>query len=65
MLQVRLVLTKSATFFLERAKVYNPDVWTEFQSAIALSNVQILRDEDEWAMWNVVGDKVLHIEVVA
>ncbi|RLN06055.1 hypothetical protein BBJ28_00008016 [Nothophytophthora sp. Chile5] len=27
------------------------------------SHIPVIRDEDEWAAWNVVGDRVLHIEL--
>jgi hypothetical protein len=59
--QVKVVLTKAADFFLARAKDYDPTNWAAFEAA--RSQLPVLRDEDEWASWNVVGDPVVHIDV--
>ncbi|ETI40642.1 hypothetical protein, variant [Phytophthora nicotianae CJ01A1] len=66
--EVCVVLTKSADFFLQRAKDYNEAAWEEFHAATQLSGggkgrIVVVRDEDEWEGWNVVGDSVRHIEV--
>ncbi|KAL4095848.1 hypothetical protein PRIC1_009215 [Phytophthora ramorum] len=62
---VCVVLTNSADFFLQRAKDYNAAAWAEFEAAKQLEGgrISIVRDEDEWAAWNVVGDSVRHIEL--
>jgi hypothetical protein len=56
-------VTKAAGFFLERAKDYHPLHWQRFCEAQEKGAVQVLRDEDEWKAWKIVGDQVLHIEV--
>ncbi|KAG2526750.1 hypothetical protein JM16_003707 [Phytophthora kernoviae] len=66
--EVCVVLTKSADFFLQRAKDYNATAWKTFDAAIKLSEnepgyILVVRDEDEWQAWNVVGDSVRHIEL--
>ncbi|CAH0477254.1 unnamed protein product [Peronospora belbahrii] len=66
--EVCVVLTKSADFFLQRAKDYNAIAWTRFIAATQLPDhehgkIRIMRDEDEWNAWNVVGDSVRHIEL--
>ncbi|KAE8910576.1 hypothetical protein PF005_g576 [Phytophthora fragariae] len=66
--EVRVVLTKSADFFLQRAKDYDAKTWAEFNAATQLTGdglgrVAVVRDEDEWEAWNVVGDSVRHIEL--
>lgn len=63
-----MVLTKSADFFLQRAKDYNATAWENLHAATQLPDsehgrIAIVRDEDEWEAWNVVGDSVRHIEV--
>ncbi|KAG2769750.1 hypothetical protein JG687_00002115 [Phytophthora cactorum] len=66
--EVCVVLTKSAEFFLQRAKDYNSVAWEVFFSATQLPDggqgrIAVVRDEDEWEAWNVVGDSVRHIEL--
>lgn len=66
--EVCVVLTKAADFFLQRAKNYNPLAWEKFCAATQLpggdqGRIVVVRDEDEWAAWNVVGDSVRHIEL--
>ncbi|CAK4071357.1 unnamed protein product [Aphanomyces euteiches] len=56
---VRIVLTKAATFFLAKASAYNPDMYEQFQTL----QLEILHDEDEWGAWNSMGDPVLHIQL--
>jgi phosphopantothenoylcysteine decarboxylase len=58
--KVQVILTKNAEFFWERAKTYNLAAWAEFE-ALLLDDI-VLRDEDEWSVWNKKGDPVLHIE---
>lgn len=71
---VRLVLTKSADFFLAQAEVYDPKSWEQFArrtrafGAVGAGEddervIESIRDEHEWDAWRVVGDRVLHIEV--
>ena len=57
---VKIVLTKSALFFLEHASTYNKVEWERFCRHDGES--LILIDEDEWEMWTEIGDPVLHIE---
>ncbi|DBA04459.1 TPA: hypothetical protein N0F65_010055 [Lagenidium giganteum] len=59
--EVRVVLSQSADFFFGRAKEYNGQAWACFEAAGPC--IQVLRDEDEWKVWNVVGDRVVHIEL--
>ncbi|KAL3673403.1 hypothetical protein V7S43_001116 [Phytophthora oleae] len=66
--EVCVVLTKSADFFLQRAKGYNAAAWAEFQTATQVIDdsqrvITVVRDEDEWEVWNIVGDSVRHIEL--
>ncbi|KAG7398128.1 hypothetical protein PHYBOEH_011684 [Phytophthora boehmeriae] len=66
--EVCVVLTTSADFFLQRAKDYDAIAWTKFDAATKLSVgetgcIPVIRDEDEWKAWNVVGDSVRHIEL--
>lgn len=63
-----MVLTKSADFFLQRAKDYDASSWADFDAATKLEDgargrIAVVRDEDEWEAWNAVGDSVRHIEV--
>lgn len=58
---VIIVLTKSASFFLNRSRQYNKKHWEQFiQSG---GHQRLLTDEDEWDCWNKIGDPVLHIEL--
>lgn len=59
--QVKIVVTKAGDFFLQKVGEYNPTVWEEF--AKKREQIEVIRDEQEWEAWHVVGDKVLHIEV--
>ncbi|KAG6609522.1 Phosphopantothenoylcysteine decarboxylase [Phytophthora cinnamomi] len=66
--EVSVVLTKSADFFLQRARDYDAKAWVEFDAATQLPDgergrIAVVRDEDEWEAWNVVGDSVRHIEL--
>ncbi|CAI5726355.1 unnamed protein product [Peronospora effusa] len=67
--EVCVVLTKSADFFLQRAKDYDAIAWAEFIAATQFSHsehgkkIEVVRDEDEWKVWNIVGDRVHHIEL--
>ncbi|ETV81819.1 hypothetical protein H257_05389 [Aphanomyces astaci] len=56
---VRVVVTKAAQFFLDKAATYDPEAHAAF---IALS-LPILRDDDEWNAWSSLGDPVLHIHL--
>lgn len=58
---VRVVCSTSALHFLERAEMYKPHAWQEF---IACGGWRlVLTDNDEWRLWNKLGDPVLHIEL--
>ena len=58
---VRVVCSKAALHFLERAEVYKPAIWNEFLACGGWSLVYT--DDDEWRLWNKLGDPVLHIEL--
>ncbi|TMW55066.1 hypothetical protein Poli38472_013828 [Pythium oligandrum] len=59
--EVKIVVTKSADFFLQRAKEYHPSHWDKFEAI--RESVPVLRDADEWICWDMVGDPVVHIEL--
>jgi len=59
--EIMILCTQNACFFLERAENYNPESWKKFELAGGWHLV--LKDEDEWQMWNSIGHSVLHIEV--
>eukprot|EP01032_Pedospumella_encystans_P013086 gene13086-15088_t len=59
--EVMIICTTSAAFFLEKAQVYNEVAWKKFEIAGGWNLV--LKDEDEWQMWNTIGNSVLHIEM--
>ena len=59
--QVRVVCSKSGLHFLERAEAYKPAAWQDFMAAGGWGLV--LTDQDEWRLWNQLGDPVLHIEL--
>ncbi|CAH0489978.1 unnamed protein product [Peronospora farinosa] len=67
--EVCVVLTKSADFFLQRAQDYDAIAWAEFIAATQFSHIEhgnkieVVRDDDEWKVWNIVGDRVRHIEL--
>lgn len=66
--EVCVVLTKSAEFFLQRAKDYDAAAHAKFCTAMQLPDdeqgkITIVRDHDEWEAWDVVGDSVRHIEL--
>jgi len=56
--EVMIICTTSAAFFLEKAQVYNEDAWKKFEIAGGWNLV--LKDEDEWQMWNTIGAKFLY-----
>ncbi|ETV96286.1 hypothetical protein, variant [Aphanomyces invadans] len=56
---VRILVTKAATFFLDMAAAYDPVAHAAFD-ALALP---ILHDDDEWSAWSSLGDPVLHIQL--
>ena len=58
---VRVVCSKSALHFLERAEAYKSTAWHEFLACGGWSLVYT--DEDEWRLWDKLGDPVLHIEL--
>jgi phosphopantothenoylcysteine decarboxylase len=59
--EILIVCTKAAKFFLEKSKEYNEQAWNEFMEMDGLS--MIFTEDDEWELWNRVGDPVLHIEL--
>ncbi|CCI39624.1 unnamed protein product [Albugo candida] len=68
---VTIVLTKSAKFFFQRAKNYNPSSWmhllelTKFSADLLTDKpaITIYQDQDEWESWTEVGHPVLHIQL--
>ncbi|KAF0683423.1 Aste57867_24547 [Aphanomyces stellatus] len=56
---VQVVLTKAASFFMEKASTYNASAFAAFQ-ALA---IPIHHDDNEWSEWNAMGDAVLHIHL--
>lgn len=59
--QVRVVLTEPAQHFWERSQAYAPEAWQAFQALP--EPIPLLRDADEWAAWDELGDRVVHIEL--
>jgi phosphopantothenoylcysteine decarboxylase len=58
---VVIVCSKNALFFLSKAETYNPAIWLEF---LEIGGYDLtIQDEDEWNIWNSIGDPVLHIEI--
>ena len=53
--EVMIICTTSAAFFLEKAQVYNEVAWKKFEIAGGWNLV--LKDEDEWQMWNTIGNQ--------
>jgi hypothetical protein len=53
-----VILTSSASFFLEKAQEYNESAWKKFEAAGGWNLV--LKDEDEWQMWNAIGKRLLY-----
>lgn len=51
--EVMIICTTSASFFLERSQAYNEAAFKRFELAGGWSLV--LKDEDEWQMWNTIG----------
>lgn len=58
---VKVCCTNSALHFLERAHLYNLDIWLEFQNIGGTK--LIVTEEDEWKAWNQKGDDVMHISI--
>ncbi|TDH64915.1 uncharacterized protein CCR75_000627 [Bremia lactucae] len=66
--EICVVVTKTADFFLQRAKDYNAAAWIEYDTATQLpiesqGRIAVVRDKDEWESWGIVGDSVRHIEL--
>jgi phosphopantothenoylcysteine decarboxylase len=59
---VRLVCSSSAAMhFLDRAHVYNPINWQNFEK---LGGKELIIDDSlEWISWDKIGDPVIHIEL--
>lgn len=56
-----MVLTGPAEHFWARSQAYAPEAWVAFQARSA--EIPVLRDTDEWAAWDRLGDAVVHIEL--
>lgn len=64
MIQVRVILTNNANRFHHATKAYNPEAHSSFENMVALSEVLVYTDEDEWNGYTTVGvDPVVHIEL--
>ncbi|KAF1322389.1 Phosphopantothenoylcysteine decarboxylase, partial [Globisporangium splendens] len=59
--EVKIVVTKAGDFFLQKVSEYNPSAWSTFTTRP--EPIEVIRDENEWDAWRVVGDNVLHIEL--
>ncbi|KAJ1432808.1 flavoprotein [Ochromonadaceae sp. CCMP2298] len=59
--EIMIICTTNSSFFLEKSELYNEQAWKKFEAAGGWNLV--LKDEDEWQMWNSIGHSVLHIEV--
>jgi phosphopantothenoylcysteine decarboxylase len=59
--EILIVMTNHAKDFLNKAKEYNESIWNEFLEIDGLN--LLFDDNDEWALWNRLGDPVLHIEL--
>lgn len=51
--EVMIICTSSAAFFLEKSEEYNEGAWKRFELAGGWN--MVLKDEDEWQMWNAIG----------
>ena len=58
--EIMIICTNGASFFLEKAQAYNEEAWGRFE-AIGGWNL-VLKDEDEWQMWNAIG-KLQSLEI--
>ena len=47
--------------FLIKAKDYNPQYYSMFEAIGGFD--LIVTDQEEWSLWNKIGDVVLHIEL--
>lgn len=55
--EVMIICTTSASFFLEKSQLYNEGAWKRFELAGGWNLV--LKDEDEWQMWNSIGYQLM------
>ena len=70
-----LFSSEKAKYFFEKSKLYDPNNWSRFlgesTSNSSTSNKffevessgMIIYEEDEWNLWQQIGDPVLHIEL--
>jgi phosphopantothenoylcysteine decarboxylase len=61
LIDFRIVCSQASLHFIRNAEIYNPFVWSQFQSCGGMSLV--FTDEEEWTIWQKIGDAVLHIEL--
>ncbi|CAM9426196.1 unnamed protein product, partial [Phaeothamnion confervicola] len=57
--EVRLIKTQTSCHFLSRAKDYDAKAAAAFKAAAP--PIEEFGDEEEWTVWNAIGDDVLHI----
>lgn len=61
LIDFRIVCSQASLHFIRNAEIYNPRVWSQFQSCGGMSLV--FTDEEEWMTWQKIGDPVLHIDL--
>ena len=57
----RIVCSEASLHFLRNSAKYNPIMWNQFESCGGMSLA--FTDNDEWHLWSVIGDPVLHVEL--
>jgi phosphopantothenoylcysteine decarboxylase len=54
---VKILVTTAGKYFLDRVRYYKPQLLEVVDAS------SIIVDDDEWNLWNLLGDPVLHIEL--
>lgn len=65
-LHIKLLFSSpNAIYFFDKAKEYDTAAWSHFLDLhdIDLLDSMIIQEEDEWNLWQHMGDPVLHIEL--
>lgn len=57
----RIICSKKSLHFLNKSSIYSNIIWKKFIDIGGMN--LIFHDEDEWNIWNKIGDPVLHIEL--
>jgi len=58
-----LFSSEKAKYFFEKSKIYDPIHWSRYLLSSSTSQIMIVYEEDEWNLWQQMGDPVLHIEL--